>query len=103
MKRWAIYSKCIQNVSVASGDHQNPVPPVDLNHPPSFPQLRAGDIRVKRLARPETELPGDLFRSRRCREGSIPFSKVRATGASGRPSGRKNTIPTCCTHCCGPQ
>jgi len=24
-------------------------------------------------------------------------------GASGRPSGRKNTIPTCCTHCCGPQ
>ena len=55
-------------------------PSVDLSHPPSFLQLPAGDIRVKRLARPEIESPGDLFRSRRCSEGSIPYSKVRATG-----------------------
>ena len=64
-----------------------------LCRPPSFLQLPAGDIRVKRLARPETELPGDLFRSRRCREGSIPYSKVRATGPALQEGLRAEKIP----------
>ena len=64
-----------------------------LCRPPSFLQLPAGDIRVKRLARPETELPGDLFRSWRCREGSIPYSKVRATGPALQEGLRAEKIP----------
>jgi len=67
--------------------------------------FKLGTSESKGLARPETELPGDLLRSWQCREGSTPYSKVHATGLVLQEGlwAEKNTILTCCFHCCGPQ
>ena len=54
-----------------------PMTPVDFRASRNF---KLGTSEWKGLARPKTELLGDLFRSRQCREGSILYSKVHTTG-----------------------